>query len=286
MTSTGTAWVAPANEDQLRAWDTAEGVFWADQADLFEHSLQQYDDWLLRAAGIRDGDHVLDVGCGTGSTTRAAAWLAGSGTALGVDLSSPMLTVAARRARDTGVGNATYLQADAQVHAFEPTAYDVLLSRTGCMFFADPVAAFTNLAQAMRPGGQVALLVWQAPSQNPWFTELTTALAAGRVAPTPPPDVPSPFAFADPTRVADILTTAGFAGPECEPVKEPMYWGPDVRTAEAFVLGILGWLLSDADADTRTRAITNLRRTLVKHFTPGGVTFPSAAWLVTSRKPA
>ena len=286
MTSTGTAWVAPANEDQLRAWDTAEGVFWADQADLFEHSLQRYDDWLLRAAGIRDGDHVLDVGCGTGSTTRAAAWLAGSGTALGVDLSSPMLMAAARRARDTGVGNATYLQADAQVHSFEPTAYDVLLSRTGCTFFADPLAAFTNLARAVRPGGQVALLVWQAPSQNPWFTELTTALAAGRVAPTPPSGAPSPFAFADPARVADILIAAGFADPECEPVKESTYWGPDVRTAEAFVLGVLGWMLADADADTRTRAITNLRRTLVKHFTPGGVSFPSAAWLVTSRKPA
>ncbi|HET6986162.1 MAG TPA: methyltransferase domain-containing protein [Kribbella sp.] len=285
MTSTDTAWVAPANEDQLRAWDTAEGVFWADQAELAEHSLQRYDDWLLRAAEIRDGDHVLDVGCGTGSTTRAAAWLAGSGTALGVDLSSPMLTVAAGRARDTRVGNATYLRADAQVHPFEPAAFDVLLSRTGCTFFADPVAAFTNLARAMRPGGQVALLVWQAPSQNPWFTELTTALSAGRVAPTPPAHAPSPFGFADPTRVADILTTAGFATPECEPVKERMYWGPDVRTAERFVVGVFDWLLADADTGTRTRAMTNLRRTLVKHYSPGGVTFPSAAWLVTSRKP-
>jgi SAM-dependent methyltransferase len=284
MNGTDTAWVAPANEYQRRPWDTAEGVFWADQAEVFEHSLQRYDDWLLRAAEIRDGDHVLDVGCGTGSTTRAAAWLAGSGTAHGVDLSTSMLTVAARRARDTGVGNATYLQADAQVHPFEPAAYDVLLSRTGCTFFADPVAAFTNLARAMRPGGQVALLVWQAPSQNPWFTELTTALAAGRVAPTPPLDAPSPFAFADPMRVADILTTAGFATPECEPVKESMYWGPDVHTAERFVLGVMGRQLSDADTDTRTRALTNLRRTLVKHYSPGGVSFPSAAWLVTSRK--
>ncbi len=87
MTCTDIAWVDPANADQLKAWDTEEGVFWAEHAALFEHSLHRYDDWLLRAAGIRDGDRVLDVGCGTGSTTRAAAWLAGSGTALGVDLS-------------------------------------------------------------------------------------------------------------------------------------------------------------------------------------------------------
>ncbi|MEV5965261.1 methyltransferase domain-containing protein [Kribbella sp. NPDC051952] len=286
MTSTDTAWVAPANADQLTAWDTAEGVFWAEHAELFEHSLQRYDDWLLRAAGIRDGDQVLDVGCGTGSTTRSAAWLAGSGTALGVDLSSPMLTVAALRARDAGTGNATYLQADAQVHPFEPEAYDVLLSRTGCMFFGDQVEAFTNLARAVKPGGRLSLLVWQPPSQNPWFTELTTALAVGRTLPSPPPDAPSPFALADPARIAQILTAAGFATPECEPVKERMYWGPDVPTAVDFVLGVLGWLLDDLDPDELTRAMTNLRRTLVSHYSAGGVTFPSAAWLVTTRKPA
>ena len=236
MNGTDTAWVAPANADQLKAWDTTEGAFWAEQADLVEHSLQRYDDWLLRAAAIRDGDRVLDVGCGTGSTTRAAAWLTGSGTALGVDLSSPMLAVAADRARDTGARNATYLQADAQVHPFDPETFDVLLSRTGCMFFEDPVAAFTNLARATKPGGRLALLVWQPPSQNPWFTELTTALAAGRTLPTPPPEALSPFAFADPARVVDILTAAGFATPECETLKEPMYWGPDVRTALHFTL--------------------------------------------------
>ena len=285
MTGTDTAWVAPANADQLKAWDTTEGVFWAEQAELFEHSLERYDDWLLRAAAIREGDRVLDVGCGTGSTTRAAAWLTGSGTALGVDLSSPMLAVAADRARDTGAGNATYLQADAQVHPFQSDSFDVLLSRTGCTFFGDPVAAFTNLARATKPGGRLALLVWQPPSQNPWFTELTTALAAGRTLPTPPPEAPSPFALADPARVADILTTAGFATPECEALKEPMYWGPDVPTALHFTLGVLGWLLDDLDADARTRALTNLRRTLVAHYTwDDGVTFPSAAWLVTSRK--
>lgn len=285
MTSTDTAWVAPANADQLTAWDTAEGVFWAKHADLFEQSLQRYDDWLLRAAAIRDGDNVLDVGCGTGSTTRAAAWLAGSGTALGVDLSSPMLEVAALRARESGVRNATYLQADAQVHSFEPEAFDVLFSRTGCMFFADPVAAFTNLARAVKPGGRTTLLVWQPPSRNPWFTELTRALAVGRTLPQPPDGGAHPFGMSDPARVAQILRSSGFETPECETLREPMYWGPDVPTAVDFVLGVLGWLLDDLDDDARTKAMTNLRRTLVAHYDTDGVTFPSAAWLVTSRKP-
>ncbi len=276
MTCTDIAWVDPANADQLKAWDTEEGVFWAEHAALFEHSLHRYDDWLLRAAGIRDGDRVLDVGCGTGSTTRAAAWLAGSGTALGVDLSSPMLSVAAELARDTGAVNATFLQADAQVHAFEP--FDVILSRTGATFFADPIAAFTNLERSLKPGGRVALLVWQPPSQNPWFTDLAAALNL----PSPPPDVPGPFALADAARVAHILTTAGFPMPECESLKEPMYLGPDVATAETFVLGVLGWLLMDLD----TQARVTLRATLQDNLTSEGVTFPSAAWLVTTHKSA
>jgi SAM-dependent methyltransferase len=272
-------WVDPANADQLTAWDTSEGVFWAENAELFEDCLERYDDPMLRAAGIRDGDRILDVGCGTGSTTRAAAWLAGSGTALGVDLSTPMLNVAARRARDAGVGNATYLQADAQVHAFEPAGFDVLISRTGCMFFADPTAAFTNLARAVKPGGRLSLIVWQSPAQNSWFTELASALLAGRTMPLPPPETPGPFAFADPGRVGEVLTTAGFAAPEFETVAEPMRWGPDVATAEKLALGVLGWLIVD-----RTEALRNLREVLAAHLAADGVTFDSTAWWVTSRR--
>ncbi|MGW6276773.1 class I SAM-dependent methyltransferase [Kribbella sp. NPDC055071] len=277
---TDTVWVDPANADQLTAWDTSEGVFWAENAEPFEDCLERYDDPMLRAAGIRDGDRVLDVGCGTGSTTRAAGWLAGSGTALGVDLSTPMLTVAARRARAAGVGNATFMQADAQVHRFEPGGFDVLISRTGCMFFADPTAAFTNLARAVKPGGRISLIVWQSPAQNPWFTELTSALLAGRTMQWPPPETPGPFAFAETGRVAGILTTAGFAEPEFQTVAEPMYWGPDVATAKRLALGVLGWLIVD-----RTEALKNLRNVLTAHHSADGVTFDSTAWLVTSRRP-
>jgi SAM-dependent methyltransferase len=271
MTCTDIAWFDPTNADQLKAWDTEEGVFWADHAALFEHSLHRYDDWLLRAAGIRDGDRVLDVGCGTGSTTRTAAWLAGSGAALGVHLSSPMLSVATRLAHDTGARNTTFLQADAQVHAFEP--FDVILSRSGCMFFGDPIAAFTNLERSLKPGGRVAFLAWQPPSQNPWFTELAAALDLS----SPPLDVPGPFALADPARVAHILTTAGFPMPECESLREPMYFGPDVPSAEDFVMGSL---FPDLDAGDRM----TLRAALQDHLTPEGVTFTSAAWLVTTHK--
>ncbi|WP_328320680.1 class I SAM-dependent methyltransferase [Kribbella sp. NBC_00382] len=234
-----TVQIDPANADQLQAWDTAEGVFWAEEAHLFEHALHRYDDALLALAAIRDGDQVLDLGCGTGSVTEAAGRLAGSGTALGVDLSSPMLAIAEQSA--AGLTNVAYLQADAQVYPFPDGEFDVVLSRTGSMFFADQVAAFTNLGRAMRPGGRLALLSWRSAAENEWFTALTTALAAGRELPSP--GAPGPFAQADPLMVTRDLKAAGFAEPSFEAIDEPMYFGPDVPTAEGVAYASSAWLI-------------------------------------------
>jgi ubiquinone/menaquinone biosynthesis C-methylase UbiE len=278
----GTEWVDPANVDQLRAWDTEEGVRWAAQADLFEAALQRYDDWLLRAARINDGDQVLDLGCGSGSTTRAAAWLVGSGSALGMDLSSPLLAVAERKARAAGLTNVRFVQADAQIHPFADDAFDGVISRTGCMFFADPLAAFSNVARAIRPGGRLALLVWQPAARNNWFTSIGTALSAGRELPAPPVGRPGPFSMAEPSGVRRMLVEAGFAEPEFESIEELMYFGPDDETAERFVLGALGWLLDPLDPPAREQALRTLRADLAAHQTPEGVAYPSATWLITS----
>lgn len=277
-----TVQIDPANADQLQAWDTAEGVFWAEEAHLFEHALHRYDDALLALAAIRDGDKVLDLGCGTGSVTEAAGRLAGSGTALGVDLSSPMLSIAEQSA--AALTNVTYLQADAQVYPFPDGEFDVVLSRTGSMFFADQVAAFANIGRAMRPGGRLALLSWRSAAENEWFTAFTTALAAGRELPSPPPGAPGPFAQADPLMVTRDLKATGFAEPSFEAIDEPMYFGPDVPTAERFVLGVLGWLLVGLDDETRTNALTALRTDLQAHQTAEGIAYASSAWLIGSRK--
>lgn len=284
MTSTDVDWVDPANATQFQAWDTAEGVFWADHAELFERALHRYDEALLRTAGIRDGDRVLDLGCGTGSTTRQAAELAGSGSALGVDLSSPMLAVAGRLAAEAGVANALFQQADVQVHPFPPESFDGAVSRTGCMFFADPVAAFANVARALRPAGRLTLLVWQPPAHNEWFTALTTALAVGRELPSPPPEAPGPFSMSEPDRVSWMLAQAGFAAPEFRKVEEAMFFGPDPETAQRFVLGVLGWLVEPLDEAMRQRALQALRADLEAHLTEEGVAYRSAAWLISTTR--
>jgi len=276
--------VDPANATAARAWDGEEGAFWAANAERFDRSVAGYHGSLLAAAEVDRRGRVLDVGCGTGQTTRDAARVAADGLALGVDLSAAMLAVARRRAAEEGLGHVSFQQADAQVHPFAPGSYDLVLSRTGTMFFADQAAAFANLARALRPGGRLAVLVWQGPGANEWLRELLGALAAGRDLPLPPLGVPGPFAFAEPEHARSVLAGAGFGDVDASGLEAPMWFGEDASEARPFVLGVMGWLLRDLDDPTRERALAALVRTLHEHETPDGVTFASAAWLVTATR--
>jgi len=276
--------VAPANRDQLQAWDGDGGGFWAARADHFERVVARYTAPFFAAAGIGAGDRVLDVGCGTGGTTREAARRAPAGEAVGVDLSSAMLEVARRTAEREGVDNVRFEQADAQVHPFPAGSFDVAMSRAGAMFFADPVAAFTNIGTALVRGGRLVLLVWQAPAANEWFSEITRSLAQGRSLPTPPPDVPGPFSLADPERVRTVLGTAGFEDVDVTGVAEREWFGRDVDDAVTFIHGLAGWMLEGQDDQARARALGNLRSSAEAHLTRDGVEFGSAAWLVTARR--
>ncbi|WP_030770867.1 class I SAM-dependent methyltransferase [Streptomyces sp. NRRL F-2664] len=280
-----TAHVDPANAEQAQAWDGREGAYWAEHADRFDRAVRPYLPHFLAAADVSPADRVLDIGCGTGETTRAAARRASAGRALGVDLSAAMLDVARARAVAEGVLNAAFLQADAQVHAFPAAAFDVAVSRTGTMFFADPVAAFRNIGAALRPGGRLVQLVWQEPAGNAWFLAFTRALAAGRPMAGPPPGAPGPFSLADPARVRTVLGEAGFADVRLEPHTEQMWFGEDAADAERFTLGLHGWMLDGLDDAGRRRALDDLRATLTAHESDEGVRYTSAVWIVRAVRP-
>jgi SAM-dependent methyltransferase len=278
--------VHPTNAEQARAWNGGEGEHWAAHADTFEATVSGYDAPWSAATAITAGQRVLDVGCGAGGTTLAAARRAGpSGDALGVDLSAAMLEVARSRAAAQGLDNVRFLHADAQVHPFPAASFDLVLSRMGAMFFGDPVAAFTNLARAVRPGGRLVLLTWQPLDRNEWLTAVLAALAAGRDLPGPPPDAPGPFGLSSPDRVSALLTAAGWTDVRCTGVEAPVRYGGDVDSAHAFVSGLLSWLLTDLDDARRRGALDDLRRSMQDHLGPEGVRYRSAAWLVSARRP-
>lgn len=276
--------IDPSNAGQLQAWDGDEGRFWAAHAAQFEKAVAAYDRHFLEAAAIEAGDRVLDIGCGTGATTRDAARRAAGGWALGVDLSSRMIEVARETAGRQDVHNARFERADAQVHPFADEAFDVAISRTGAMFFGDPAAAFTNIARALRPRGRLVLLVWQSFPRNEWIVGITGALAAGRALPPPPPEVPGPFSLSDPDRVRALLLGAGFTDPRVAALEEPIHFGADADTAHRFLSDFTGWMLEGLDDEGRARARRALRSTVEHHDTGHGVTFGSAAWLVTARR--
>lgn len=276
--------VDASNATQFASWDGEGGAFWAVHADRFDEGVAAYRDRFLAAAAIEETATVLDVGCGSGRMALDAARRATAGSVLGVDLSTEMLRLARRRAEREHVTNVTFEQADAQIHPFPAGAFDVAVSQHGVMFFGDPVAAFTNLARALRPGGRIALLTWQPFERNEWLQAFFVCLAAGRDIAVPPSDAPSPFALSDPDRIRSLLNAAGFCDVQMEGLAEPMYFGRDPDDAFRFVSAQHAGLVRDLSPGAKSRALDDLRANLAKHHTERGVRYDSAAWLIQGRR--
>jgi SAM-dependent methyltransferase len=277
---------SPANEAMRQAWDGAEGANWSELAEGFERASTEHRKLLLHAAALSTGEDVLDLGCGNGALSLEAGAVVAPGRVVGVDLSSAMLANGRARAAAAGRSNVSFVQADAQVHAFEPASFDVVVSNAGAMFFDDQDAAFTNLRTALKPGGRIALLVWQVLENNEWLTELRQALAMGRSLPTPPVGTPGPFGLADPDHTRDLLARTGYSDIDIEDAHPPMRVGHDLESAYDFVsrIGNTRGLLDDLGAADRAAALTNLRSVLAEHTTPQGVVLGTASWLVTATR--
>jgi SAM-dependent methyltransferase len=249
----------------------------------YDAELQSHNGILLRACAIRSYEHVLDIGCGTGRTTREAACLAARGSALGVDITEPMIARARALAAAEGLHNAHFEHGDAQVHAFLAQHFDVAISRYGTMFFADPVAAFRNIGGALRPGGRLVMMVWQAHEANEWSVAVHQALAPYY---SSSPGANDHFSLADPGTVERTLGAAGFASVKFSDAREPVYYGTNVDAAIEWVRGFrfVRDILQRLNAAAATRVLDSLREALAKNSSEKGVWFDAREWIVTAER--
>lgn len=275
-----------ANVAMAEMWE-GEADEWIADADRYDATDRWINARFLAETVIETTDRVLDVGCGTGKSSRDAARRAVDGAVLGVDLSSRMLEDARRRSAEEQISNTEFLQADAQVHPFEPGSFDVAISAFGAMFFADPVAAFANIRSSLRPDGRIAFLAWQAFEHNEWLTTIFDALDAGRDLPTPSAGDPGPFGLADAEAVTSLLDQAGFVDGRLTSISEPIWLGESDADASEFVngMGFVRGLTDGLDDATREEAMASLHRRITDSETTDGVLLGSAAWLITARQP-
>lgn len=274
------------NEAQATYWNDAGGRAWAEVQEPLDLQLAPLGRAAMTALAPMPGEHILDIGCGSGQTSlELARAVEPDGVVLAIDLSVPLLEVA--RHRGSGFEGLSFVQGDAQVFPFAPESIDAAFSRFGVMFFADPVAAFVNIRRALKPGGRLAFACWRAPEENPTFT-LPMQAAAPYLPPLPPvaePDAPGPFAFASQERVRGILAAAGFQGVYVAPHDEAVGSG-DLETALALSLriGMLGRFLND-NPSMREVAAQPVRAALAAHDGSEGVKLDAAIWIVTARSP-
>jgi ubiquinone/menaquinone biosynthesis C-methylase UbiE len=251
----------------------------------YDSELQRHSAPLLAACAIRSHEQVIDIGCGTGQTTREAARLAATGSALGVDITEWMITRAQAIAAAEGPHNVRFEHADAQGHGFLPQHYHVAISRYGTMFFADPVEAFRNIAGALRPGGRLIMMVWQAHEANEWSVAVHKVLGPYESSASVAPGEQEHFSLADPIKVERILDAAGFTGVQFNDMREPVYFGASVDDAVEWVRGFrfVRHALQRLDAVARAGLLASLRETLSRHCSDQGVWFAAREWIVTAQ---
>jgi len=279
-----------ANDAMRTYWNEVSGPEWVRLEDEFERALAPIAIELLRRIAPTAGEHVLDVGCGLGTTTLPLARAVGpAGRVMGLDLSRPMLARARQRAEQEGLANIIWREADAQDATLPGGHFDAVVSRLGVMFFDDPAAAFANLAAATKAGGRLCFACWQPAVHNDWYTLPSRILEAHVVLPPTPPSAAGPFAFGDPDRLRDLLCGAGFEEPTVDPLEFPMVQGGSRGLDGALdhmVRGPIAEALRSAPAAARQTGLDALRAAVAAHLHDGEVRFPAAAWIVGARRPS
>ncbi len=274
------------NADQIAFWNESGGARWAKHQETLDVVLAPLAEGLLARAAVRPGERVVDIGCGCGATTLLLARAVGpAGHVLGIDVSVPMLARAAERLPKDGP--VELVQADATTHAFPRASFDLLVSRLGVMFFAEPARAFANLRAALKPSGRLRFVAFRAARENPWM--MVPLQAAYEHVPRLPqlgPEEPGPFAFASEARVRGILGAAGFAEIELEPYDLALDIaagrGLDTAVATALEIGATSRAVAGQPPETRRAVAQSIRAALEPYQRGSTVPLSAAVWFASA----
>lgn len=280
-----------ANHEQAALWSEHAGAAWVALQDQMDRQLATVSTAVLAALQAKSGESILDIGCGCGGTTlELAAAVGATGRVVGLDISVPMTALASQRLANAGLPHAVAHVADAQVATAASVGgpVDAVFSRFGVMFFADPVAAFANLHTCTKSGGRLAFVCWQGAKHNRLFSDMARELATiFPHQPAPDPHAPGPMAFADPQRVQQILSDAGWRDINIVPHVAPMQlFGTtdfDIALDASLRIGGAARALQTADAATAQRIRDAAKRVLTAQWSADGAVVDSATWIVTAR---
>ncbi len=275
-----------SNADQIAFWNGTAGELWTRRQAMQDVMLAPVNAVLFAAAAAKPGEHVIDVGCGCGSTTLELGRAVGAaGRVLGLDVSAEMLAHARTRVAGDPI---SFVLGDATVYSFEAAQADLLFSRFGVMFFAEPIPSFVNLKRALKPRARLAFACWQEPKKNPWM--MAPLMAAYKHVPKLPqvgPEDPGPFAFADEARVQRILTSAGFSSVTLTPhtlsFDISVGEGLDAAVTSAIAFGPTARAIEGQAESVVTAVHASIREALTPFARDGGVYLPAAIWIVTAR---
>jgi ubiquinone/menaquinone biosynthesis C-methylase UbiE len=275
------------NTDQIAYWNGPGGQRWADRQQSQDILLAPVADLLIERARPVVGERIVDVGCGSGAVSIALAQKVGpGGHVMGIDISGPMLA----RARQTVPAGlpVEFVLADATVYPFAPASFDLLVSRFGVMFFAEPVRSFANLRRGLKPSGRLAFACWREPRENPFF--MAPLQAVYKHVPRLPqqgPEDPGPFSFASEARVRRILDEAGFSGIAMEPcnlsLDVAVGRGLDAAVQGALEIGPAARALAEQPPDVVAAAADSIREALAAYLSGQSVPLPASIWIVTAQ---
>ncbi len=269
--------------EQAAFWNGPGGEGWLAAYRRIERSIAGFSRELLAEAAPRPGEQAVDIGCGTGATTEELALGVGlRGRVLGLDISEAL--IAAARARD--IANAEFVVGDAATHPLDAASLDLVFSRFGVMFFAEPVPAFRAFRRALKPSGRLVFLCWRTPQENPWgLVPVRAAQPFLPPLPRPGPEDPGQYSFGDRTRVERILGEAGFVEAVLRPLDQPVWLGATVAEVveNAGRFGPLARVFADASPEQVGKAQEAIARALGPHQSAAGVLLPGACWLVSAK---